>query len=141
MIILGFLLAAAGAVFGLDLLWKNKFRVPDPVAFGQSLGVTSGRWLFVIGVLVGAAIVLGVALVMAGLGRKATKAVAAHKDKKHDREAGNERDALQADNDNLRRQLDQQQVAETPSTVTSGRHYRAGATSTDVTGDDPAGQR
>jgi hypothetical protein len=135
MIVLGFLLAAAGAVFGLDLLWKNKFRVPDPVVFGQSLGLSSGRWLFVIGVIAGAAITLGVAMVLAGLGRRGAKAVAAHKNKKDQRHTDSERDALQVDNDRLRRMLDELKSGE-PHPA-GGTRYRAGATSVEGVDDDP----
>jgi hypothetical protein len=135
MIILGLLLAAVGAVFGLDLLWKNKFRVPEPVVFGQSLGISSGRWLFILGVIVGAAITLGVAMLLGGLGRKRAKAVAAHQNTKDRQVAETERDTLQVDNDRLRRQLDEQ-IAREPH-PTAGSRDRAGATRADSGVDDP----
>jgi hypothetical protein len=130
MIVIGFLLAAAAAVFGLDLLWKNRFKVTDPTVFSNSLGISSVRWLFLVGVIVGAAIVFGVALLLAGLGRKRTKSVAARKTKRESLHAEKQRDTLQADNDHLRRQVDQQRVtiAHPATTTTTSIPPSPGAT-------------
>jgi hypothetical protein len=112
MILMGLLLVVAAAVFGLDLLWKNSFRVQSPVVFGQSLGMSSGRWLFLIGAVAGAVFVLGLALLLGGLRRKAAKVAASRRLHRADRSTGQERDELQAENEQLRRRLDDRSVSE-----------------------------
>ena len=132
MIFLGFILVAAGAVFGLDLLWKNSYRLHTIDVFGQSLGVSSTRWLFLVGVIVGAAIVLGVILLIAGLGRKGAKAVSTHKGHRQNRQ---ERQDLEARNEDLRNRLQVLEAREQPgvpgdaggaSVPTAGRTVEAG---------------
>ncbi len=102
MILIGLVLVVAGAVFGLDLLWKNHFRVPDPLIFGQSLGISGSRWLFVLGLLTGAAVALGVVLVLSGTRRRASKARSGHQQRKTLEATRSERDALRAENEGLR---------------------------------------
>ena len=127
MILIGLLLVAAAVVFGLDLLWKNSFRVPSPVVFGQKVGVSSARWLFLLGVVTGAAAMLGVALFIVGLRRNAARAAESHREHRAVRSTRQERDELQAENEELRQRLDdrsvseRQPVREERSTQTGGR--------------------
>ncbi len=68
MIIIGVLLVAAAVVFGVDLIVKNHHaHMISPVVFGHSLGLTSEAALFILGAITGAAILLGLALIVAGM--------------------------------------------------------------------------
>ncbi|WP_037569852.1 hypothetical protein [Phaeacidiphilus oryzae] len=113
MIILGLLLIAAAAVFGIDLLIENSSaRIsPAPTIFGQSLGVTSGWVLFVIGALVGAAILLGLAMLV-GSARRKTRRAAEHR---------RQRDRLEAERDRLADERDALVGRTQPSPQAQGR--------------------
>ncbi len=106
MVFVGFILAVAAAVFGLDLLWKNNFRIPTPMVFGSSLGISSARWLFVLGVITGAALALGIVLFFAGLGRKGAKAASTRRERRDARQAIEDREAMAAENERLRQQTE-----------------------------------
>ena len=68
MIIIGVLLVAAAVVFGVDLILKNHHaHMISPVVFGHSLGLTSEAALFILGAITGAAVLFGLALVVAGM--------------------------------------------------------------------------
>lgn len=54
MIIIGLVLLVAAAIFGLDIVWKNTFQVPDDVLFGQNLGIHRARVFFLVGITTGA---------------------------------------------------------------------------------------
>lgn len=110
MILLGLLLIAAAVVFGIDLLAQNAFRVPDPVVFGNHLGVTGGRLFFLIGALVGAAVILGLVLMLGGLRRRSARAL--DRRRAH-REIADDRAALEAENAELRRHLDEERATRT----------------------------
>ncbi|MCU4185654.1 hypothetical protein K6U06_14900 [Acidiferrimicrobium sp. IK] len=69
MIVIGLLLLAAAAAFGVDVVVTNSHRVVSPSAFGQSLGVHTDWWVFVIGAITGAVALLGLALMTGGAGR------------------------------------------------------------------------
>jgi hypothetical protein len=62
--------------------------------------------LFVAGAVTGAAILLGIALLMAGMRRKGTKAKQHRQDRKEAKNAARERDRAQKENDKLRQRLD-----------------------------------
>jgi hypothetical protein len=75
MIVIGLLLLIVAAAFGIDLVWKNSFHIPNPTIFGEKLGIHSAASLFVLGVVTGAAVLLGVALLLWGLQRKGVNAL------------------------------------------------------------------
>ena len=105
MIIIGLLVLIAATVFGLDLIWKNDVTITDPVVFGQTLGIHSAAVLFLVGVITGAAVIVGIALLMAGLRRKGFKAMKHRQQRKLVKGTGVERDKLQAENAELRQEL------------------------------------
>lgn len=88
--------------------------------FGQTLGIHHAAELFIIGAITGAVLILGLAMIMAGLRRKGTKAKRHRADRKEARNAGRDRDQAQAqaqaENDKLRRRIDDDDT----STHTSG---------------------
>jgi len=70
MIIIGLLLLIVAAIVGLDIVWKNTLQVPDVVLFGQTLGIHSARVFFLGGIIVGAVLMLGIALILGGYAAK-----------------------------------------------------------------------
>jgi hypothetical protein len=70
-IIIGLVLLIGSAVFGLDLIWKNHYTIRSPALFGQTLGIHHAAELFIIGAIAGAVLLLGIAMMLAGLPRKA----------------------------------------------------------------------
>jgi hypothetical protein len=92
MIIVGLVLLAASAIFGLDLIWKNHYIVRSPALFGQTLGIHNAAELFIIGVIAGAALLLGISMLLAGLHRKGSKARQHRGERKEARSAGRDRD-------------------------------------------------
>jgi hypothetical protein len=107
MIIIGLVLLIAAAGFGLDLVWKNQYSVRSPELFGQTLGIHNAAVFFVIGAITGAVLLVGLALLMAGLRRKGSKARQRRQDRREARNASLERDRAQEENEKLRRQLEQ----------------------------------
>jgi hypothetical protein len=105
-IITGLVLLIVAAVFGLDLIWKNHYTIRSPALFGQTLGIHNAAELFIIGAISGAILLLGIAMMLAGLRRKGTKAKQHRAERKEARNAGRDRDKAQKENDNLRRRLD-----------------------------------
>lgn len=76
MIIIGILLLAAAVVFGVDLVLNNHHaHTISPVAFGHSLGLTSEAALFIVGAITGAAVLFGLALIVAGMRYRRRKVV------------------------------------------------------------------
>lgn len=73
MIIVGMVLVAAGAVFGIDVVIKNRFTVSDIEVFGSTLGLHHAEQIFLLGALTGAVILLGLVLLIAGVVRSRTK--------------------------------------------------------------------
>ena len=56
---------AAALVFGVDLIFQNHhYHVITPTVFGEGLGFHSEAPIFIVGMITGAAIVLGFALVV-----------------------------------------------------------------------------
>lgn len=110
MVIIGlFLIVVAGAV-GIDMIWKNNFPITDPTIFGQHLGIHHADAFFILGAIVGAAIMFGVVLLIGGLSRKSAKAVSRHRERKEADETREERDRLEAENSRLRRQAEEPQT-------------------------------
>ncbi len=115
MIIIGVLLLLVAAVFGLDLLWKNTFNLNNPVVvFGQSLGIDHEGWLFLVGAITGAAIMLGIGLILAGMRRNGQKAVENRRDRKRASKAEAAREKLESDNAALRNDLEHERSAPAP---------------------------
>ena len=106
MIITGLVLLAVAAVFGLDLIWKNHYTIRSPALFGQTLGIGNAAELFIIGAIAGAILLLGIAMMLAGLRRTGTKARQHRAERNEARNAGRDRDKAQEENDELRHQLD-----------------------------------
>jgi hypothetical protein len=106
MIIIGLVLLVAGAAFGLDLIWKNSYTIKSPHVFGQSVAINHASVLFVVGAITGAAVLLGIVLLMAGMRRKGTKAKQRRQERKDVKNAARERDSAEKENDKLRRRLD-----------------------------------
>ncbi len=137
MILIGLVLLIVAAVFGLDLLWKNTFPVNGTLVFGQSLGIHTARGFFLIGVITGAVLLLGISLILSGIHRKGRKVIQRRKDKKETGKTHEDRDQLVADNAELRRQLDDKhdsgpaEQREQHAPAASEESSRAGATKTD----------
>ena len=106
MIIIGLVLLAAAAVFGLDLIWKNHYTMRSPALFGQTLGIHNAAEFFIIGAITGAVLLLGISLMLAGARRKGSQAKKHRAERKEARQAGRERDKAQQENEKLHRQLD-----------------------------------
>ena len=104
MIIIGLVLLVAAAVVGLDLVWKNHFAIRSPALFGQTLGIHSAAAFFVVGAICGAVVILGFALMLAGLRRRGRKAKQHRIERKDARQTRRERDRVQQENDRLRNQ-------------------------------------
>jgi hypothetical protein len=134
MIIIGLVLLIAAAGFGLDLVWKNQYSVRSPELFGQTLGIHNAAVFFVIGAITGAALLLGLALLLAGLRRKGSKARQRRQDRREARNASLERDRAQEENEKLRRQLEQDDTGTSPSDATTAE----APASSDATAEAPA---
>ena len=127
MIILGLLLLIVAAVCGLDLIWKNHYAIRSPALFGQTLGVHNAAGLLIAGVVIGAVLMLGIAMILAGIRRKGTRARQHHAERKDARNTRRDRDQAQAENEQLHQRLDRQQA---------GRDPGAGASSSGATAAD-----
>ena len=117
MIIIGVLLVAAALVFGVDLIFQNHhYHVITPTVFGEGLGFHSEAPIFIVGMITGAAIVLGFALVVLGIRHPGVRAGGQRRDRRDVREARDQRDDLGAQNQALRCELEREQ-APVPGTV------------------------
>jgi uncharacterized membrane protein len=125
MIILGLLLLIAAVVVGLDLIWKNHFTIHSPALFGQTLGIHNIAEFFILGAITGAVLLLGIAMVLAGMRRKGTKARQHRAQRKEARSARRDRDQVQEENEKLHRRLDHDDI-----------HTDAGAQSSGATAAD-----
>ena len=121
MIIIGLLLLVAAAVFGLDLIWKNHYTIRSPALFGQTLGIHNAAGFFILGAITGAVLLLGIAMMMAGVRRKGTRARQRRAERKETTNASRDRDQAQQENDKLRRQLahDEDNAGAHPSGATA----------------------
>jgi len=75
MIVIGLLLLIVAVAFGIDVVWKNDVHITNPTVFGERLGIHSTASLFVVGAITGAAVLLGVALLLWGVRRKGAHAI------------------------------------------------------------------
>ncbi|MDQ2815437.1 MAG: hypothetical protein M3Z75_27220 [Actinomycetota bacterium] len=106
MIIIGLVLLIAAAVFGLDLIWKNHYTIRSPALFGQTLGIHTAAEFFLVGAVAGAVLLLGIAMILAGMRRKGSKAKQRRAERKEARNARRDRDKAQEENEKLRRQVE-----------------------------------
>jgi hypothetical protein len=105
MFFIGLLLVIVAAVFGVDFLWKNSAHIAEPKVFGESIALHSTRSLFVVGMIVGAVALIGIALMIAGARRKSDRAAKRRQQRRELGELRDERDHLKAENAHLQAQL------------------------------------
>lgn len=115
MIILGLLLLVLAVIFGADLVWLNHFSIAQVRVFGFDLGLGNSAALFIVGAITGAAIMLGIALLIAGVGRKGTRAV-------RERQRHAEHDRLKQENERLRSDLEHRSTQGRPGATASNEH-------------------
>jgi hypothetical protein len=100
MIILGLLLLVVAGAFGIDLVVKNNVHIANstanPTVFGERLGIHSAASLFVVGAITGAAVLLGVGLLIWGIRRKGVHVVSRRHERAETRQVREERDQLRA---------------------------------------------
>jgi steroid 5-alpha reductase family enzyme len=96
MIILGLLLLVIAGAFGIDLIVKNDVHIANPTVFGERLGIHSAASLFVVGAITGAAVLLGVAVLIWGIRRKGVHVVSRRHERAETRRVREERDQLRA---------------------------------------------
>jgi hypothetical protein len=114
-VIIGFVLLAASAIFGIDLVAKNRYKIPSLHVFGENIGLGGSARLYILGAITGAALMLGLVLLLAGLRRKSSKATARRRERKAATAREREMESLQAENSELRSQLSNQE--DSPSTL------------------------
>lgn len=107
MVIVGLLLLLAAGIFGVDLAVKNRFSTRDLYGFGEDLGISGSAHIYVLGAITGAAIIIGVTLVVAGLGRKQGKATERRRVRETATTRTSEVERLRAENTELRSRVDQ----------------------------------
>jgi hypothetical protein len=120
-IITGLVLLIVAAIFGLDLIWKNHYTIRSPALFGQTLGIHNAAELLIIGAISGAILLLGIAMMLAGLRRKGTKAKRHRAGRKEARNSGRDRDRAREENDELRRRLDHDDASTHSSGATAAQ--------------------
>jgi hypothetical protein len=111
MIIFGLLLLIAAVIFGAEFVFSNHHHFTNPAVFGQHLGLSNDAEVFIVGVITGAAVLVGLTLIMTGLRRKAVKAVEHHHERKDAKGTRRERDELARKNDDLRNALSRESSA------------------------------
>jgi hypothetical protein len=127
MIILGLVLLIAAVIFGLDLIWKNHFTIRSPALFGQTLGIHNAAEFFILGVIVGAVLLLGIVMILAGLRRKGVKARQHRVERKEAKSARHDWDQVRAENEKLHHRLDHDDTHQDAEAGTD----RSGATAVD----------
>jgi hypothetical protein len=105
MFFIGLLLLIVAAVFGVDFLWKNNVHIAAPRVFGEDLALHSTRSLFVLGAIVGAVALLGIALMIAGARRRTGRAAKRRQQRREFGELRDERDRLRSENADLQARL------------------------------------
>jgi uncharacterized integral membrane protein len=126
-IIIALLVLIAALIFGVDLIFQNHHHVSVAKVFGQSLGLHNEADLIVVGVIIGAAIMLALALMGSGLRRKGSRAVARRLERKDVRRTRGQRDELVSDNERLRAELAARGAAGRASEDGTGSLAEAGA--------------
>ncbi len=120
MIIIGLVLLVVAVIFGVDLIFTNSHHIASPAIFGQSLGFTNEATLFVVGVITGAVLLLGIVLLLSGMRHKGAKAIRRHHEDKAAKNTRSERDRLASDNEHLRGELAQQHSNQEAAPTSSG---------------------
>ena len=141
MIILGLVLLVVAVIFGVDLILTNSHHIASPAVFGQSLGFTNEATLFVVGVITGAIILLGIGLLLSGMRHKGTKALRRHHENKAAKNTRSERDDLASDNEHLRGELAQQNGNQRAAPTSSGEATDEAADPQSATGASDGARR
>ena len=102
MIVIGLLLLIIAAAFGIDLVWKNSVHIANPTVFGERLGIHSAASLFVVGAVTGAAVIVGVALLLWGLRRKGASALSRRHERVETRHLREDRTKLRSEREDVR---------------------------------------
>ena len=127
MIILGLLLLIVAAAFGLDLIWKNHYAIRSPALLGQTLSIHNAAEYFIVGAVTGAVLILGIALILAGIRHKGTKARQHRAQRKDAKNTRRDRDQVRRENERLHQRLDHDETSRDPGAGASS----SGATATD----------
>jgi hypothetical protein len=104
-VIIGLLFVAVSAIFGIDLVAKNRYKIPSLHVFGENIGLGGSARLYILGAITGAVLMLGLVLLLAGLRRKSSKATTRRRERKAATAREQEVESLQAENAKLRSQL------------------------------------
>lgn len=116
MIIIGLLLLAAAAIFGVDLVFGNHHHhVASPAIFGQGLGLHSEAAVFILGAIVGVAALVGLMLIVSGIRHQGVKAGRQTRQRRDLGAVQRQRDDLAAQNESLRGEVSRQQSTATPA--------------------------
>jgi hypothetical protein len=107
--VIGLAVFVVAAVFGIDLVDKNRYKIPSLHVFGENIGLGGSGRLYVLGVITGAALMLGLLLFLAGLRRKSSQATARRRQRKEATALEREVESLRAERAGWReRQFDGQ---------------------------------
>jgi hypothetical protein len=117
MLIVGVILFLAAAIFGLDVVDKNRFRIRAIRAFGDNLGVSGAAHLYIVGAITGAALVIAIMLILAGLRRKGSKARTRRRERKAADKQEGELSRLRAQNERLAQRNDDRRGPGSGATV------------------------
>jgi hypothetical protein len=118
MAVLGLLLLLSAAGLSLDVVFQNTSSITVD-ALGQTFTLSSG-WLFVAGVITGAAGLLGLRLLFGSMAR-------AHSRRRALAESRGTSQDLQADRDRLAAELDHERAGRTSTTAAPMQHSAAAA--------------
>ena len=105
MIALGLILVLAGAAVGLDIVFRHSHRIENVPPFGLNMGIHSVTSVFFLGLLTGAAILLGVALLLAGTRRQGSRVLSRHREHRELHSTQQTAESLQTENQKLRQRL------------------------------------
>jgi hypothetical protein len=127
-IIIGLALFVVAGVFGIDLAAKNRFPTRNLHVFGENLGISGSAHLYVLGAVTGAALVVGLALLFAGLQHKGSRATQHHREHKLIGSHEDELERLRSENADLRSRLDASEQPSYDTTSTDATTSPATAT-------------
>jgi hypothetical protein len=128
MVIIGLALFVVAGVFGVDLAAKNRFATRNIHVFGENLGVSGSAHLYVLGAITGAVLIVGFALLLAGLRRKGSKATQHHRERQLITHHETELEQLRRENADLRGRLEALESAPVPAPGNGAKYEPAGAT-------------